>query len=182
MKTIIFHISLILFPMFIVRASFAQKAGSNNESAFKFSSNTDNKSLLLSGSKLADKIESVNVTKKILKNFNKNYHDVIDVKWEQGNGTFLAIFYENKILYKTLFSKNGKIIYTIYFGPEKQLPADIRGIVKSQYYDYKIIQVVNIMENQRQIWVVYMGGDLNYVTVRIENGEMEEVQNFKRAD
>jgi len=76
-------------------------------------------------------------------------------------------------------TKNGKLINVTTYGTEKDLPADVRKIVKREYYDYKIAVAIEVKENNRDIWVVQLDNASEQIAVKIEDGEMEEVQNIK---
>lgn len=64
---------------------------------------------------------------------------------------------------------------------KKILPADVRKIIKSEYYDYAITVAIKVKLNERDIWVVNMKNDTTYLIVRLENGEMEQVKQFDNA-
>jgi hypothetical protein len=73
------------------------------------------------------------------------------------------------------------MIYHITYGGEENLPSDIRKIIKPNYYDYNITKVVNVNEADRNIWVVNMEDAKRFIIVRVENGELEEVQNLNKG-
>ena len=62
---------------------------------------------------------------------------------------------------------------------EKDMPSDVRKIVKSKYYDYMITSVTEVKQNKMDIWIVNMKTDSTHITVRLEDGEMDLVQQFK---
>jgi len=47
---------------------------------------------------------------------------------------------------------------------------------------YTITSVARVNLDNRQIWVVKLAGKNNYVATWVEDGEMEEVENFQRAN
>jgi hypothetical protein len=88
---------------------------------------------------------------------------------------FLNCFNVNGLLTYAWFTKNGKLINVTTYGTEKDLPADVRKIIKSEYYDYKIATAIDVKENNRDIWVVQLDNASEQLTVKVEDGEMEEV-------
>lgn len=62
---------------------------------------------------------------------------------------------------------------------EKDMPSDVRKIVKSKYYNYMITLAIEVKQNDRDIWIVNMKDDSTYITVKVEDREMELVQQFK---
>lgn len=124
-------------------------------------------------------IEKINP--KLLKHFNKTFYHATNVKWQQLGNKFLATFSRGEITTRSLFYVNGKLIYTINYSTENQLPDAVKNLVKSGYDDYTITTVAQVLEKDREIWVVKLAGRSHYKTVRVEDGEMEEVENFEKS-
>ena len=55
-------------------------------------------------------------------------------------------------------------------------------MVRSEYFDYSITSATEIMEDKRDIWVVQLQHASEVLSVRIENGEMEQVQQFYKSE
>ncbi len=130
---------------------------------------------------VTSKTTTANVSEKVAKAFKVAFKDAEDPQWFKLNKDFLVSFIMNQQQNRALFRKNGFMIYYLAFGGEKSLPADIRKIIKPNYYDYNITKVVKVNEADRNIWVVNMEDAKNFVIVRVENGELEEVQNVKKG-
>ncbi len=130
---------------------------------------------------VTSKTTTANVSEKVAKAFKVAFKDAEDPQWFKLNKDFLVSFIMNQQQNNALFRKNGFMIYHLAFGGEKSLPADIRKIIKPNYYDYNITKVVRVNEADRNIWVVNMEDAKNFVIVRVENGEIEEVQNLKKG-
>lgn len=127
------------------------------------------------------KTTTTDVSQKVVKAFKAAFKDAEDPKWFKLNKDFLVQFIMNQQQNNALFRKNGFMIYHLAFGGEKNLPADIRKIIKPNYYDYNITKVVQVSEADRNIWVVNMEDAKKYIIVRVENGELEEVQNITKG-
>ena len=121
------------------------------------------------------------VSEKALQSFSKSFKNHVSANWYQVGKHFLATFEENGKKQKALFNKNGAMIYSIAYGFEKDLPADLRKQIKSNYYDQSISMAIEVNENNRTIWVVRLEDETTTTTVRLENGEMEEVQKFRKS-
>ena len=52
----------------------------------------------------------------------------------------------------------------------------MRKIVKSKYYDYSIRIVIEVKQDNRDIWVVKLDNASELITVRVEDGEVERMQ------
>lgn len=108
------------------------------------------------------------INMKVKRAFIKLFGEESEQNWSITGQNFLNRFHVNGVLTNALFSKNGQLIYTITYGTEKQLPAGITAATE-------------IMEDKRDIWVVQLQNDSEVITVRIENREMEQVQQFYKS-
>ncbi len=119
---------------------------------------------------------------KVQRSFVSYFGENAENNWSMVGNDFLNRFHSNGILTNALFTKNGQLIYTITYGSEKNMPADLRKIVKREYYDYTITMAIEVKENNRDIWVVKLDNASEQITVRIEDGEMEQVQQFQKSN
>jgi len=125
---------------------------------------------------------SVTVNTKVQKSFDAYFAEAAEQNWSMVGGNFLNRFHLNGVLTNALFTKKGKLIYTITYGAEKDMPADVRHIVKSEYYDYNITMAIEVKENERDIWVVKLDNATEQINVRVEDGEMERLQQFYKSN
>ena len=72
--------------------------------------------------------------------------------------------------------------YDISYGYETNLPEKIKEMVMGVYDNYKITRAINVKVIDRNIWVVKLEGMKKYLTVRVEDGEMDEVESFSKAE
>ena len=113
-----------------------------------------------------------------MRSFLQYFDNATDQRWDTLGNNFLVKFNINKKRGRALFTNNGRLIYSMLFGTEKDLPTDVRYEVRSNYFDYHITRAIEVKENNRTIWVVDMAEDDKRLTLRVENNEMEEVQNY----
>jgi len=125
---------------------------------------------------------SVTVNTKVQKSFDAYFAKASEQNWSMVGDNFLNRFHSNGVLTNALFGKKGTLIYTVTYGAEKDMPADIRHIVKSEYYDYNITMAIEVKENKRDIWVVKLDNATEQINVRVEDGEMERVQQFIKSN
>ena len=118
---------------------------------------------------------------KIQTEFDKLFTNAENVSWYEQDKKFLVKFTMNDQKHQAVLNKKGSLIYDISYGTEKNLPTDVRKQVKSIYFDYSITLAIKVEEDNRAIWVVNMEDDKNLITVRVEDGEMEEVKNLSKA-
>jgi hypothetical protein len=132
-------------------------------------------------SPVAFTVANFKVSEKTQTEFYKLFADAENVRWYEQDKKILVKFAMNDQKHQALLNKKGSLIYDITFGSEKNLPTDVRKLVKSTYFDYNITLTFKVEEDNRTIWVVNMEDDKNLITVRVEDGEMEEVKNLRKS-
>lgn len=125
---------------------------------------------------------SSKVTKEVNSAFAKAFPDAQNLKWYTLDKDYLAKFISNDMNHNTLYKKNGYLKYDISFGKEKDLPENNRKKVQDSYQEFTITRVANVKESGRNIWVVNLESQKNYVLVRMEEDEMEEVQKIAKGN
>jgi hypothetical protein len=169
-------LSLICIPVFA--GSFSQKDFSN-ASAFK---STTQISTSLPVNDKPKESETISVNIKLLKHFNHMFHNASDVKWEQVDDGFVAAFVNDETPTKTFFNKKGQMICTIDFMPQTGLPLYEKNLIANTYPHYTITSVARVRMDNQKIWYVKLAGKTIYVAVSIEDGEMEEKENFLKGN
>ena len=129
----------------------------------------------------AVKTALINANMKVQRSFSNEPGDTIEQNWSVAGENFLNRFYINKTPVRTLFSTNGKLIYSIMYGKEKDLPKTIAWMIKKEYFDYSVNAATEVRQNKRDIWLVQLQNGYEVITVHIENGAMEEVQQFTKS-
>ncbi len=149
-----------------------------------FAQTSVNKAALFSTPAKNDETEkaySSTVNLKVQKAFMRQFAQATLESWSIVGQNFLSHFYFEGLQTNALFSKNGYLIYTISYGTEKQMPSYLRKLVKNEYPDHDITMASEIKQDNRDIWVVQLQDANEVITVRLENGEMEKVQQFNKS-
>jgi hypothetical protein len=123
---------------------------------------------------------SVNVD--VANAFRRTFPGAQQLQWYKYDKDYIAKFILKDMDHNSLFRKNGVMIYDISYGYEKNLPENVKELVNKAYDNYKIIRSINIKAQGREIWMVKMEGMKKYLMVRIEDNELEEVEEFNKAD
>ena len=84
------------------------------------------------------------VNSKAIRNFARFYKSISDEKWYEIPDALMATFTIKDIDYRDDYDKKGNWLHTMRTYDENKLPADIRHLVKSSYYDYNIMFVQEI--------------------------------------
>jgi len=122
------------------------------------------------------------VAPNVNKSFKKAFPDAEDLSWYKYDKEYLAKFITKDMNHNTRFRQNGVMKYDISYGYEHNLPEKIKEMVNKVYDNYKITRVINIKVTERNIWMVKMEGMKKYLTVRVEDDEMDEVESFYKAE
>jgi hypothetical protein len=128
----------------------------------------------------ASKAIPFNANIRVQRSFILNFGDTLENTWCQVEDCYLSQFRLNGLRTIALFSGRGTLIYTITYGSEKDLPADLRRAVKSEYYDYTMTITIELKQDNRDIWYVELDTPKDHITVRLEDGGMEEVNQFQK--
>ncbi len=132
------------------------------------------------GISVADPVSTPHVTTKVDRAFIGYFKNASNLRWYEIKGKFMTKFTMNGHEHRALFTRNGTLVYHITYGTERLLPAEVRRLVKSEYYDQKITRVLKVNQDQRTIWVVHMEDDKEFIMVRVEDGELEETKRMEK--
>lgn len=172
--------SIIIFAMIVSLSAAAQKAF-NKQTALNLSLPEISR-IFPTEMGFTDIIANEKISDKLSSRFNKLFKNAINVKWYKTGENFLAKFKTEETSNSSLFDKKGRLIYSINYCSQKQLPVSIKKMVTYKYEGYKITSVAKILQDNRKIWVIKLAGKSNYIAARVEDGEMQEVENFQKAN
>jgi hypothetical protein len=118
---------------------------------------------------------------KAYKSFRRFYPGVSDEKWMSEKDHYFVTFSQNDIKNKVVFTRNGRIDYTLKMYYEKDLPSSVRRSVKSAYFDYDITNVQELVVKNNRIYLVKITDGKSWKTIRVQNGELEEIEYYVKA-
>lgn len=119
------------------------------------------------------------------RDFVKRFSSAASPRWlKLEDGSFFVRFEEQDARCRAAYNKRGRWLYTIRSYNEKQLPRAVRHIVKSTYYDFAITGVDELTQYDINgpVYMVYLAGDSSYITVQVNNGEMQEAQELYKGN
>lgn len=160
-KQIISAFSLCFISIFLLDSAYAQKQKSRMLP-----------SVTITATSLPDRV---------MNSFTRSYTDASNVRWLLIEDRYLVKFDQNDMKHHALYLKGGSLVYHVGYGYEKNLPEDIRRMVRSSYDDdiYSMNRVFDVFQNDRQIWIVNLLNRKHIVTARIEDGNLQEVSRLK---
>lgn len=121
-----------------------------------------------------------NIHVRAIKDFSHAYKDASETRWSKIKDGYVAWFKVNNIVNRTFYDKGGNWHFTVSYYDEKNLNRDVRAIVKRTYFDYSIVSVQEVRIDDKTIYLVHVQDDQNFKVLRICDGEMETVQDYKR--
>lgn len=150
------------------------KTGKKSNDAFTSSSTASVTSTMSAkASKMAERA---------FKDFRKSFKNVSSADWTvTAEGGLVASFNENEVKNNVYYSNRGQWLYSIKRYDETQLPQDIRHMVRSTYYDYKIIcaeEITAAAASDQTIFLVHIQFGNSSKTLRIADGEMDVIENL----
>jgi hypothetical protein len=119
------------------------------------------------------------ISSKAIKNFKIEFGKADPVKWFKLSNGFVAYCTVNSIQNKAYYDRKGNWLYSTRYYEEKDLPKDVRAIVRSTYYDYSISGIQEIHVDDKTVYLVYVKDETTWKTLRVCNGEMEVLATFK---
>ena len=166
MKTNILSVLICVFLSCYAIACHAQKSSTFNNTVRG----------ILSGSKKGE--PSRHVTLDAVRDFMKRFPAASNVKWRKVETDYVATFVVESNQTMVRYQRNAKWAYTINrYDYEKKLPEEVRVLVKKTYYDYTIrhIDEIYLAEQPNTIYLVLIEDDKTFKTIRVCEGEMEEI-------
>jgi|GEM_PF-254385 len=122
------------------------------------------------------------VSQKVAESFAKLFKGAEAPTWFAVDKLYVVDFIMNNQKNKAEFTKNGSLVYHMAFGNEKQMPSDIRNIVKSKYFDCVINSTVRINYQEQNAWLVNIEDAGRYMVVRVLDGNMDVWDSVKKQD
>jgi hypothetical protein len=153
-------------------------ANAQQDKAIAFNSPDVKKTILSTES--SPKVDAADVNTKALKDFNKSFKNISGEQWYKVMDGFIASFKENEIETKVAYDQKGKWHCTVRTFGENQLPSDVRDLVKSRYYDYKILVIYEI-RHDNTVYILKIEDTSTLKTLRVADGEIEIISDNSKG-
>jgi hypothetical protein len=109
----------------------------------------------------------------------KDYKYVTTAKWSKlSNGDCSVNFTVDSITTKIVYDRAGHCENVVRYYFENRLPPEVRHVVKSNYYDFNIYHIIEPTINGITSYLIKLEGKSTWKTVKVVDGEMEEVEEY----
>jgi hypothetical protein len=115
------------------------------------------------------------VSMRVLRDFARSFKNVTNEKWYKVSDGYMASFSDNGIETKVAYDRKGVFHCILRTLNESQLPADIRAIVKSKYYDFKILVAYEITHDSDPVYIFKIEDSTTLKMLRVADGEIEVI-------
>jgi len=117
-----------------------------------------------------------------VRNFIRTYRNVTDPQWVKYSGGFVVSFRKENIHYKVYYDKTGDHQSTIRQYSEKELPFEIRHMIKSVYYDFSIYVINEVTTDGRTWYVINIEDTSSFKVIKIVDGVMEVMNEYIKSE
>jgi len=131
---------------------------------------------------MASLSEESTIHEKALKDFKNRFSHANDVKWFILPSGYFSYFKTDGGDDRVFYSKKGNWKYTLKFYNEHKLPKEIRAIVRSTYFDYKIRIVEEVDRADRLVYIIQLEDEKTIKNLRVtEDGKMDILSDMDKA-
>jgi len=95
-----------------------------------------------------------------------------DAQWYKDAAGYQAEYSEGPTKAHFFYDRKGNFTFSIRTYTEKEMPADVRELVRSNYYDFSIGWVKEVKEAQTTAYVVHIEDTASWKDVVVQDGEM----------
>ena len=127
--------------------------------------------------------ETNSINAKALKDFKKSYKNASGEKWVKNETGFTAKFTLNGINSVIYYDKKGNWEASLKSYGEDKFDKNVRAIVKSKYFDYKITQVQEVetaSTSGTPTYIVHIESDNDFKLIRVSDGDMDVYEEFAK--
>lgn len=117
-------------------------------------------------------VDEADINVNAVRDFSRTFKNAAAVKWVKNENGASVYFEADGVKMRSSYNTKGKKEYTLKYYDESQLPSDIRHLVRSTYYDYRIVIATEVERNEHVSYLVKMENDKEYLTIKVDDGEL----------
>jgi hypothetical protein len=147
-------ISLLLTGMFVTVSFLTQAQTSTSDKAY-----------LLNIHNIGTDKAAIRATR----DFWERAGDQSDAQWYKFSGGYIAEYNNGSRHAHYLYDQKGNFLYSMFTYTEKELPANVRHLVRSNYYDFTIGWVKEINQVDGKAYVVHIEDSVSWKEVVVQD-------------
>lgn len=124
--------------------------------------------------------EALRANFKATESFKKEFKDVSAAKWNAETDAISAFFVRDGIQTSVIYDKKGNWVHTIAYCDEKNMPKDIKHLVRIAYPLYDITGMREIKEGNITFYIIYLEDETSLRQVSLYNGELNVYKEFTK--
>jgi hypothetical protein len=118
---------------------------------------------------------------RVISKFEKFYPNANGESWIKMKNGFAVRFFSNNIQQLVFLTKRGGVISSVRYYTEKELPSDVRGMIRYEYPTYSIKSVREIHASDTKAYLVTIEDATTWKTIRVVDGEMDVYEDFIKS-
>ena len=108
-----------------------------------------------------------------IREFLKEYEDVLNVKWFKYKKGYVATFVRDSITTRLYYNKRGDFDVQLRYFNENRLPVEVRDLVKTRYYNYSIFQVCEVSGYGKMYYQIKIRDNNFCKVINVIDGEIK---------
>ncbi|MFT3681042.1 MAG: hypothetical protein QM791_12260 [Ferruginibacter sp.] len=125
-------------------------------------------------------VSKKDVNAKVVKSFYRSYGEQTAANWTRTARGFNVTFKNDGVNTLVYYTPGGREESKLRFYFENKLPAEVRHIVKSNFYDYSILYVTEVQKNDATAFYIKMQDSSTLKTIRLVNEDWDVVEDLAR--
>lgn len=119
---------------------------------------------------------------KVMRDFLNRNEAATNVEWMPEDKACVVKYRDAGNLFcRTVYNSRGHYVYTIKQYGEDKMDAEVRGLVKSRYYDYTITLVEEVqMPSKPVVYIVHVQDAHTLKNIRVSEGYVEVIEDYVR--
>jgi len=124
-----------------------------------------------------------NISTRAVRDFMEKFENVSGESWYNAEDRFVVMFKLDDVNYRLDYDQQGRCIQTIRsYGASKSAP-DIIDMIRSSYPHYNIFLVQEVEMPLHPInYFIHLEGKKRLINLRVYNGDIEELENFRKSE
>ena len=123
------------------------------------------------------------ISEKVLKAFKQTFSKAENVSWKELDNSVQANFKLSEIQVRAMYDNEGKLLETVRYYGERNLPPNILAKLKKKYSGKEIFGVTEISSDSELSYHITLKDEKNWYVVKSDPySNLQQTDKFKRAD